>query len=772
MRLPIYRFGEFELDPAARELRRRGERVPLPPKSFDSLAYLIAHRERAVGRDELIAAVWGRVDITDTVVAQTMLRARKALGDQGESSQCYVRTVPRFGYHWVTSVEEIWRAPVATATPPTSVEPATPAREENAARPHARPWRVLVLVASIAGIALAGLMTGRALRTPQAPRAEKAVANAVLVLPVTVAHGEAEDAWVRLGAMDYMASRLRHGGLPVVPSEQALHLSAMARAQSLDVERAAQLGEIADARWVVAPQAERDARGWRVRLTVFEAGREKAIEARGTSALAATAAAVNAWLRRVHPENMRSDPGPSDFDQRLQQIDAELLAGQLDAARQLIESVPPDARAQPALRVREGQLAFRTGRVDEAAAIFQETLARTGLTPEVRARTLMGQGAVEIRRGEAVRAERHYTEALKLLPGLARVDDPTMAGNAYNGLGVALVLQGRMNEAVLNMGMARVEMQRSGNLIEAASVGANLGMIEQQRRHYPQAMQEFDRAIDVFERFDVRDHMAAALMAKAGTQLDMVQADAAAASIARARSLMGSLEDRVLSARIAALSARINLMRGRLRDASRDIARLRALDTSQQSDGMTARELEMRALLVRGDAVGAARLARASLPRDAFISGGLSLTAVQAALAMQDEATSSRWLAYRDRIPAAQRSVDWDIAEALLAQSRARTRDALSKADGAVARAESTGSPDERVQTGVFKARLLRMQGNVEAAVPVLGDLDAFAARDYRVAWETLAVYRVLRDEAMSRAASARVQALRGERDPAIVPAL
>ena len=74
-----YLFGEFELNPATRELRRNGQSVALRPRSLECLIYLIEHRDRAVGRDELVAAVWGKVDAGDTVVAQTLLRARKAL---------------------------------------------------------------------------------------------------------------------------------------------------------------------------------------------------------------------------------------------------------------------------------------------------------------------------------------------------------------------------------------------------------------------------------------------------------------------------------------------------------------------------------------------------------------------------------------------------------------------------------------------------------------------------------------------------------------------
>ena len=106
MRRTRYRFQEFEIDPPSRDLLRDGERVALPPKSFDCLAYLVTHRDRAVGRDELIAAVWGRVEVTDMVVAQTMLRARKALGDSG-ALQRTIRTVPRFGYQWIAPVLEL-----------------------------------------------------------------------------------------------------------------------------------------------------------------------------------------------------------------------------------------------------------------------------------------------------------------------------------------------------------------------------------------------------------------------------------------------------------------------------------------------------------------------------------------------------------------------------------------------------------------------------------------------------------------------------------------
>lgn len=47
----FYRFADFRLKPATRELQRGAQLVALPPRAFDRRAYLVERRERAVGRD-------------------------------------------------------------------------------------------------------------------------------------------------------------------------------------------------------------------------------------------------------------------------------------------------------------------------------------------------------------------------------------------------------------------------------------------------------------------------------------------------------------------------------------------------------------------------------------------------------------------------------------------------------------------------------------------------------------------------------------------------
>src|SRR5690348_8833949 len=102
----LHRFGGFSLNTRTRELRRGDAPVALSPRAFDCLAYLIEQRGRAVGKDELIEAIWGRPNVSDTQLGQTVLRARRAIGDDAQA-QSFIRTVARHGYHWVAEVKTV-----------------------------------------------------------------------------------------------------------------------------------------------------------------------------------------------------------------------------------------------------------------------------------------------------------------------------------------------------------------------------------------------------------------------------------------------------------------------------------------------------------------------------------------------------------------------------------------------------------------------------------------------------------------------------------------
>lgn len=105
----VLAFGPFELDVAACELRRDGKNVPLQPRVFDTLRYLVEHRDRLVSKQELIDALWGGQQLNAVAVPWSISHARKALGHQGEDTR-FIETVRGRGYRFVAEVSEIARA--------------------------------------------------------------------------------------------------------------------------------------------------------------------------------------------------------------------------------------------------------------------------------------------------------------------------------------------------------------------------------------------------------------------------------------------------------------------------------------------------------------------------------------------------------------------------------------------------------------------------------------------------------------------------------------
>ena len=121
----LYLFDGYALDTDRRELRRGEKLLPVEPKVFDLLAYLIESRERVVTKDDLIAQVWmGRV-ISESALSSCINAARVTIGDSGEK-QHLIKTLPRKGIRFVGTVREE-NSPAGRAAPgvaPASLSPA------------------------------------------------------------------------------------------------------------------------------------------------------------------------------------------------------------------------------------------------------------------------------------------------------------------------------------------------------------------------------------------------------------------------------------------------------------------------------------------------------------------------------------------------------------------------------------------------------------------------------------------------------------------------
>jgi DNA-binding winged helix-turn-helix (wHTH) protein/TolB-like protein/tetratricopeptide (TPR) repeat protein len=162
-----YRFGDFELDLDAFELRRRGELIKLERRPLDLLALLVTQPGRLVRREELTAALWPpKVIIDFDSGLNTLVRkVRAALGDSSESP-IFIETVPGRGYRFVAPVTQV----SAHAEPAPTPEPVPVVR---ARLPPGRPRqtvRVAIVAVCVLGIGAALLAWLRAESPPQTMR--------------------------------------------------------------------------------------------------------------------------------------------------------------------------------------------------------------------------------------------------------------------------------------------------------------------------------------------------------------------------------------------------------------------------------------------------------------------------------------------------------------------------------------------------------------------------------------------------------------------------
>lgn len=754
----IYRFADFVLDPAARELHRGDERLSLPPKSLECLIYLIEHRDRAVGRDELISAVWGRLDVSDALLAQTLLRARRAVGDSG-NDQSSIRTVPRFGYQWIApTVAAAAVCPSSAADTDSPTEPRTTAVPACAA-PPARRVRTLALVfgavALVAGLIwLIGSWSGFPETIGSPSR------DLIVVAPVSLQAAGADVAWVRLGVMDYISARLRDTGLTVLPSERVATLVA-GHGRDAPAEVRQQLRRASGAARVLQPEASRDGDGnWQMRLTLDAGGATREFGGSGATPLAAADLAIRRLLAGLGRDDVASPPAPEA--ERLLRFDAAMLEGDLTTARALIAEAAPSLGADPALQVREGQLAFRAGDLDDADRIFSALLARLDRLPQrVRAQTLMGLGALGVRRNAFAKAEHHYTEALA---ELGPEGPPALVGNGYSGRGAARAGLRQHEQAADDLARARDAYERAGDAPGMANVDTNLGLLESRSGKPLSAMRSFDRAIAVFERYGIGDTLAASLLGKARVQVMLGDIGPALATAERAWTLAQSLENPVLVGCIGLQLADALRRNGRLSEAVRLLDTLPGIPDSAYIAQITAQ-----LALDRGDPARVLAL----LADDPLRNGSNLLLAVRATL---DVAAGT---APRERIVAAlgesnphesdDDAVDRELAHALWDQA-VDPIGARAHFVAALARADADGNVSARVGVLTDWLAAVLHRGELELAAPLAGQITSYVEHDYRAAIAAAEYYAAIGDDARHAYAEARVAALAGERQRPVRP--
>lgn len=124
-----FRFDDFRLDAAGRQLWRGAQQVELNGRYFDALVLLLREHGQLVSKDRFFEEVWAGVIVSDSALTQCIKEIRKQLGDDA-ANPCYVQTVPRYGYRFVARVEVVAQAAAVDALLPEPVPTSAPARTE------------------------------------------------------------------------------------------------------------------------------------------------------------------------------------------------------------------------------------------------------------------------------------------------------------------------------------------------------------------------------------------------------------------------------------------------------------------------------------------------------------------------------------------------------------------------------------------------------------------------------------------------------------------
>ncbi len=790
-----YRFNDFELIPDTRRLIRAGEDVPISIRGFEVVAYLVENRQRAVGRDELLSAVWGRVDGGDATLAQAVLKARRALGDDG-NAQNYIRTVARYGYQWVAPTTEADssspEAPLPARAPPPVAEigEAASAKQHdaivethgrNADPRHMRRWIPIGAFAlvSLAVIAMAyGVLHSRTQVEAPVQTVHAVVGDTVpgliLVTPTRVRSVAADDGWMRLGVMSMSAQALAGvAGHAVVPDETTLAAVAHAGPNAGVAELRAATG----AAVVIASEANHVGEDWRIDATVFNAdGSAQIVSARAGDAVAAASSLARNLRELLAPEGgaETDEPVAPDVLALAAHMKAAILEAQNGRALALLEKAPKALAETPQIVLLQADALTQLGRAQEAIDALRPLVDRAAvITPPPRwlpgAWSALGDS--ELARGHPAEADAYFRRAIQL-EGVA---DRRSLGLAWRGLGIAQIVRNDLDGAEQSYLRARLELEPVGDRLLLARVTDGLGYIATTRGRMADALMLYEQAADMGAAAGLNE-------TELGSRLNIAQAHHYLLHHALALDKLRALLPRIRAVDYPALHkfgaiAYVDALieTGAMSEARTELAKLgENAPADVATDAVVDVRLDEATIdLALGDASSAIRLADAvhrerdasSAPDPRFEAQALLLNAYldagdrKSAAALASDAGA--WSPGNAGAPA---RVHAQVAQARWAALGGDASAALDHYQQALALARDFGTPLVLRDAAVPYAQFQLDAGATDLARATASVVGPYAEDDFAIALLMARVAAATHDENLARSYFAQAHRLAGER--------
>jgi TolB-like protein/DNA-binding winged helix-turn-helix (wHTH) protein len=485
-----YEFGDFRLEVDERRLLRRdGTAVPLTPRVFATLRYLVENSGRVLPKDELMGAVWPDCVVEENNLVQNISTLRRAFGDSA-GAQRYIVTVPGRGYRFVPEVQTVDERGESSAPELTSSA-------------GSRGPRGYAVVAVLALLAIAALVW-RETRIIAPPRhvVTSAGEKSIAVLPFENLSGDPENAYFADGVKDEILTRLsKIAALKVISRTSTqkfksapenvreiaqqlgvAHLLEGSVQKSGDIVRVTvQLihaqsdthlwAETYDRRLTDMFQVESDiAQRVAASLEAALTGSEtRSLEARPT----VNVAAREAYLKGRYFWNKRTSDGyrrAVEFFERAVALDpgyAQAYAGLADALQFLSAETPP----------RQSEALARSRAALQRALELDDTLAEAHAS----------RGLVAMNFDwDWNEAEREFRRAIELDPNYA---------TAHQWYGEFLANMGRFEEGI-------AEMQRARELDPLSIIiNSDVAKVYITARRYDEAVEQFKRTLEMDPTF-------------------------------------------------------------------------------------------------------------------------------------------------------------------------------------------------------------------------------------------------------------------------------
>ncbi len=480
----LLKFLDYELDLAARELRRDGEAVALEPRVFDLLAWLIEQRHRAVDKDEIQDAVWTGMIVSETALTRAIMKARRAVGDSADQ-QAVIRTVHGHGYQFVAELEQ----PGAPAS----------ADEGDTTPSTAKPGLISAvgLVAAVLVMALIWVLV---------PNTATSGSVRLAIMPVDNRTGDIEYDWTRLGLMGFAREVIAQSeGLDVVPASDVVRFAEVTGLPDDENAEAAleDMRSLYGANHMLTTSLESNANV--LRLTYALHGPDGSVE-RGTMVGAEPTQLMRGMIRSVtgslgsrigaagEVTVISEDPFVNEaFSRGL----ALSLEGRCAEALELFEVVRSNVDGVTRADYEWASCARILGHWQEAQTGFEEILAETPAEPSssLRGSAYLGLGVVFIRTGRAESAR----EALALgLTEAQHAGDRLLEGKILNNQAIEARDRREYDEARELLARARVAYSEANAGILPGQLPAALANIDMYEGKLDQADIHLSEALDAY----------------------------------------------------------------------------------------------------------------------------------------------------------------------------------------------------------------------------------------------------------------------------------